>query len=78
VKELKHIKRRATAHQIDEIEEIKKLTLEQIRKEPRWKLIWQLYEEKKKQFPELSDEVIIEQLKEQIIMIRQLSRLGLM
>lgn len=62
---------------IDEIEEIKKLTLEQIKTEPRWKLIWQLYEEKKRHFPELPDKVIIEQLKEQIILIRQLSRLGM-
>jgi len=78
VKEFKHLKRRASAHQIDEIEEIKKLTLEQIRKEPRWKLIWQLYEEKKKQFPELPDELLLEEIKTQIIAIRQLSRWGLM
>jgi len=75
---VKYLEKRIKASAYDEVEEIKKLSLKEIKEKPRWKLIWQLYEEKKKQFPELPDEVIIEQLKEQIIMIRQLSRLGLM
>lgn len=72
------MKRRVEASVFEDVEEIKKLTLEQIRKEPRWKLIWMLFEEKKKMFPELPDEILLEQLKQQIIMIRQLSRFGLL
>jgi len=72
------VKRRVEASVFEDVEEIKKLTLEQIRKEPRWKLIWMLFEEKKKMFPELPDEILLEQLKQQIIMIRQLSRFGLL
>jgi hypothetical protein len=71
------VKRRVGASAFEDIEEIKRLTLEQIKKEPRWKLIWMLFNEKKKMFPELPDEILLEQLKQQIIMIRQLSRMGL-
>jgi len=58
----KYVKKRAKAKTLDEIEEIRKLTLED--------------KIKKQQFPELSDELIIEQAKQQIIALRQLSRLG--
>jgi len=78
MKEIKAVKRRATAGMLDEIEEIKRLTLKEIKKERRWKLIWELYKTKKKQFPELPDEILLEQLKEQIICIRQLSHLGML
>jgi len=42
----------------------------------RWRIIWEIYKIKKQQFPELSDELIIEQAKQQVIALRQLSRLG--
>ena len=72
----KYVKKRAKAKTLDEIEEIRKLTLEEIKKDKRWRIIWEIYRIKKQQFPELSDELIIEQAKQQIIALRQLSRLG--
>lgn len=61
---------------IDE-EEIRKLTLWEIKNLPRWKLIWRLFWQKKKLFPDLPDELVLEKTKEEILAMRQLMRAGL-
>lgn len=61
---------------IDE-EEIRKLTLWEIKNLPRWKLIWRLFWQKKKLFPDLPDELVLEKTKEEVIAMRQLMRTGL-
>jgi len=68
--------REARLDEIDE-ETIKKLTLWEIKNLPRWKLIWRLFWQKKKLFPDLPDELILEKTKEEILAIRQLMRAGL-
>lgn len=64
---------------IDEIseEEIRKLTLWELKNLPRWKAIWRIFWYKKKQFPDLPDELILEMTKQEILALRQLSRQGI-
>ncbi|MEM2175302.1 MAG: hypothetical protein QXI58_06750 [Candidatus Micrarchaeia archaeon] len=71
------IKKRVT-DKFDEIEEIRKLTLSDIMRERRWALIWEIFKQKKMMFPELSDELILEMAKQEVITIRQLSRTGML
>jgi len=73
MKEMKQVRRKATASMLD-VEDLdpEKITLEELRRERRWRMIWQIYKIKKRQFPELSDELIIKQAKQQVLAIRQL------
>lgn len=68
--------RKIDIREIDE-EEIRKLTLWEIKNLPRWKLIWRLFWQKKRQFPDLPDELILEQTKQEVLAMRQLMRAGL-
>jgi len=75
---MKYVKKRMRAKAYDEEEEIRKLTLKEIMTEPRWSMIWMLFQEKKKLFPDLPDDLLLETLKQEIIKIRQIARTGLL
>lgn len=75
---MKYVKKRAKARVLDNEDAIRKLTLKELKTNPRWKIIWKIYEEKKKMFPDLDDKTLLEQTKTQILVIRQLSRSGIM
>ena len=61
----------------DELEHLDtKIPVEQLKKDPRWKVILKMYEQKKAMFPDLPDSLIIEQSKQELLALRQLMRTG--